>query len=214
MKAFLAAALLFSTTAACAEESTLLDASQWRRYQSTDISAGWEAKGETLRVIAKGAGDLISKETYRNFDLTFEWKISEGGNSGVFFHVQETPDLKQVYFSGPEYQLLDNVGRDEPPLEQAGALFALYAPTEDTTKPVGEFNTSRLIVQGDTVEHWLNGKLVVSYDMGSQDFKAKVAASKFSNWPAFAAKREGHIALQDHGDPVTFRNIRITRLPD
>lgn len=211
----LASLVLLGSLSACAEEdSTLLDASQWRTYQGDGISEGWKAEGDTLSVVASPAGDLISKETYTNFELTFEWKISEGGNSGVFFHVQESADLPYVFYSGPEFQVLDNKGRDEPPLEQAGSLFALYAPEADYTKPVGEFNTSKLIVNGSHVEHWINGHRVVEYDMDSVEFKAKVADSKFGKWPAFAAKREGHLALQDHGNPVTFRNIRIMRLDD
>jgi len=216
-KALIAGLIAFTSLTACAEEGgegTLLDASHWRNYQGEGIADGWKVDGDTLSVVTSPAGDLISKETYSDFELTFEWKISAGGNSGIFFHVQESPDLPYVFYSGPEFQLLDNKGRDEPPLEQAGSLFALYAPSADYTKPVGEFNTSRLVVDGARVEHWLNGHKVVEYDMDSDDFKARVAASKFGKWPAFAAKREGHLALQDHGNPVTFRNIRIKRLAD
>jgi len=213
--ALIAGLVAFTSLTACAEEEgTLLDASQWRNYQGEGISEGWKAEGNTLSVVKSPAGDLISKESYGNFELTFEWKISAGGNSGVFFHVQESAELPYVFYSGPEFQVLDNKGRSEPPLEQAGSLFALYAPEADHTKPVGEFNTSKLIVNGGHVEHWINGHRVVNYDMDSTEFKDKVAASKFGKWPAFAAKREGHLALQDHGDPVTFRNIRITRLDD
>ncbi|WP_262690187.1 3-keto-disaccharide hydrolase [Kordiimonas aestuarii] len=214
MKALMVGLMALTSLGACADETTLLDASHWRNYQGEGISGGWQAEGDTLSVVSSPAGDLISKETYSSFDLTFEWKISEAGNSGIFFHVQESPDLPYVFYSGPEFQLLDNKGRDEPPLEQAGSLFALYAPSDDYTKPVGEFNTSRLVVEGSHVQHWLNGHKVVEYDMDSEAFKSKVAASKFGKWPAFAAKRSGHLALQDHGNPVTFRNIRIKHLTD
>ena len=214
MKTFLASLAIIASVQATANDTQLLDASQWRSYQGTDISNGWRAEGDTLALLTSPAGDLVSKETYSSFDLTFEWKISSGGNSGVFFHVQEDADLPYVFYSGPEFQVLDNKGRDEPPLEQAGALYALYPPVADYTKPVGEFNEGRIIVAGSHVEHWLNGHKVADYDMDSSDFKAKVAASKFGKWPAFASKRAGHIALQDHGDQVTYRNIRITRFPD
>jgi hypothetical protein len=214
-RALIASLLVLTSVSACAEEDgTLLDASHWRNYQGEGISDGWKAEGDTLAVVASPAGDLVSKETYKNFVLTFEWQISEGGNSGIFFHVQERADLPYVFYSGPEFQLLDNKGRDEPPLEQAGSLFALYAPGADYTRPVGEFNTSKLVVNGARVEHWLNGHKVVEYDMDSAGFHEKVKGSKFGKWPAFAAKREGHLALQDHGDPVTFKNIRIKRLDD
>ncbi len=211
-KTLLASLLVFASLGACADEGTLLDASQWRSYKGEGIADGWKAEGDTISLVNPSAGDLISKETYGNFELTFEWKISPGGNSGVFFHVQERTDLPYVFYSGPEYQVLDNKGRDEPPLEQAGALYALYAPAEDHTKPVGEFNEGKIVVNGSHVEHWLNGHKVVEYDMDSAGFKAKVMDSKFSKWPDFAARREGHLALQDHGDPVTYRNIRIKRL--
>jgi hypothetical protein len=210
----LATAAATSVIAGDAGKATPLGADAWRGYQQKGLPEGWAAEGDVLTLVKSPAGDLVSKEVYANFDLSFEWKISAGGNSGVFFHVQEAPELKYVFLSGPEYQLLDNGGRSEPPLEQAGGLFALYAPTGDHTKPVGSFNLSRIRVEGESVRHWMNGHLVAAYDMASADFKAKVAGSKFGKWPAFAAKRMGHIALQDHGDAVTFRNIRIERLPD
>ncbi|WP_308909097.1 3-keto-disaccharide hydrolase [Pseudokordiimonas caeni] len=209
-KLFLALALI--SAPAVADDWQTLDASQWRAYKGEGIPAGWHAEGNTLSMVKSPAGDIVSKETYGSFELTFEWKISAGGNSGVFFHVQESPDLAQTYFSGPEYQVLDNKGRSEPPIEQAGGLYILYAPEADYTKPVGEFNEGRILVDGSKVEHWLNGHKVAAYDMASDDFKARVAASKFAKWPAFAASPSGHIALQDHGDPVTYRNIRIRRL--
>lgn len=188
------------------------DLSHWRSYQKENVNDGWSIIDGALVLVKKGSGDLITKQEYDSFELSLEWKISAGGNSGFFFHVVERDDLSQTYLSGPEYQLLDNLGRDEPPLEQAGSLFVLYPPSDDYTKPVGSFNHSRLIVKGDYVEHWLNGHKVVSYTMGSDDFKAKVKASKFGKWPTFAAKRKGHIALQDHGDKVSFKNIKIKKL--
>ena len=144
-----------------------------------------------------------------DFELAFEWKISPKGNSGVMFHVTETGD--ETYWSGPEYQVLDNARGERPP-ERAGALYALYAPSVDVPKPVGEYNSSRILVKGGQVEHWLNGVKVAAYDMASADFKARVAASKFKAWPQFAASPTGHIALQNHGDPVWYRNIKIRPL--
>lgn len=207
--AYLAVGLAMSPAAGDEEK---LGAEAWRNYKSDRVSEGWQLAGDILTLVKSPAGDLISREIYSDFELTLEWKIAPGGNSGIFFHVQERPDLPQVYFSGPEYQILDNHGRDEPPLEQAGALFGLYAPQSDYTRPVGEFNQSKIKVVGSQVEHWLNGHLLVAYDLNSADFKARVAASKFAQWPDFAAHRQGHIALQDHGDEVTYRNIRIRRL--
>jgi Domain of Unknown Function (DUF1080) len=177
----------------------------WRGFQTPEPDAGWTAKGE-LAPDPKTSKDIMTRDRFENFDLTFEWKISAKGNSGVMFHVSEAG--KQTYESGPEYQVLDN-NRGEPPLEQAGGLFALYAPEGAVTKPVGEFNQSRLIVNHGRVEHWLNGVKVTAYDMNSADFKARVAASKFKAWPPFAASPTGHIALQNHGDAVAFRSLKI-----
>ena len=181
----------------------------WRGFQTPEPDAGWTAKGE-LSPDPKTSKDIMTKDSFENFDLTFDWKISPKGNSGVMFHV--SPAGAQTYESGPEYQVLDN-SRGEPPLEQAGGLFALYAPDGAVTKPVGEFNHSRLLVDHGKVEHWLNGVKVTAYDLNSADFKARVAASKFARWPIFAASPTGHIALQNHGDAVAFRDLKIKRLP-
>jgi hypothetical protein len=181
----------------------------WRGFKTPEPDPGWTAKGE-LSPDPKTSKDLMTRDSFENFDLTFEWKIGPKGNSGVMFHVTEAGG--QTYESGPEYQVLDN-SRGEPPLEQAGGLFALYAPEGAVTKPVGEYNTGRILVDHGKVEHWLNGVKVAAYDMNSADFKARVAASKFARWPTFAASPSGHIALQNHGDPVAFRNLKIRRLP-
>lgn len=181
----------------------------WRGFKTPEPDPGWTAKGE-LSPDPKTSKDLMTRDTFENFDLTFEWKIGPKGNSGVMFHVTEAGG--QTYESGPEYQVLDN-SRGEPPLEQAGGLFALYAPEAAVTKPVGDYNTGRILVDHGKVEHWLNGVKVAAYDMNSADFKARVAASKFARWPTFAASPSGHIALQNHGDPVAFRNLKIRRLP-
>jgi hypothetical protein len=125
------------------------------------------------------------------------------------FHVIEQGD--ETYESGPEYQLLDNA-RGEKPLEQAGGLFALYAPSMDMTKPVGAWNSGRILVSHGHVQHWLNGMMVAEYDLASPDFKAKVAGSKFRQWPQFASASKGHIALQNHGNAVWFRNLKIKPL--
>lgn len=181
----------------------------WRGFKTPEPDAGWTAKG-ALSPNPKMSQDIMTKDSFENFDLSFDWKISPKGNSGVMFHVSDAGT--QTYESGPEYQVLDN-SRGEPPLEQAGGLFALYAPEGSKTKPVGEYNQARLVVDHGKVEHWLNGAKVAAYDLNSADFKARVAASKFARWPIFAASPTGHIALQNHGDAVAFRNLKIKRLP-
>lgn len=225
MKALaLALVLTFAAGAAAAAENTLTAAEKkagwtllfdgkstagWRGFKTPEPDAGWTAKGE-LSPDPKTSKDIMTKDSFENFDLTFDWKISPKGNSGVMFHVSEAGT--QTYESGPEYQVLDN-SRGEPPLEQAGGLFALYAPEGAATRPVGDYNTGRILVDHGKVEHWLNGVKVAAYDLNSADFKARVAASKFARWPLFAAAPAGHIALQNHGDAVAFRNLKIRRLP-
>lgn len=181
----------------------------WRGFKTPDPDAGWTAKGE-LSPDPKTSADIMTKDSFGNFELSFEWKVGPKGNSGLMFHVVE--GLDETYHSGPEFQLVDNA-RGERPAERAGALYALYAPENAQPKPVGEFNQSRLLVDHGKVEHWLNGVKVAAYDMSSADFKARVAASKFARWPTFAASPTGHIALQNHGDPVAFRNLKIRPLP-
>jgi len=181
----------------------------WRGFKAPAPDAGWTATDGLLGPDPKTSRDIMTKETFDDFELVFDWKISPKGNSGVMFHVTE--DGTQTYQSGPEYQVVDNA-RGEPVAEQAGALYGLYAPTTDATKPVGEFNHSRLVLKGGKGEHWLNGVKVAAYDLNSAEFKAKVAATKFKAWPQFAASKSGHIALQNHGDHVWYRNIKIRPL--
>ncbi len=182
----------------------------WRGFRQAEPGPGWNVADGVLSPEPKVAHDLVTKTNYENFDLTFDWRISPKGNSGVMFHVIEVGD--ETYESGPEYQLLDNA-RGEPPLERAGGLFALVAPTMDMTKPVGEFNHGRILVNHGRVQHWLNGMLVAEYEIGSPDFNARVAASKFKRWPQFATGKTGSIVLQCHGDDVAFQNIKVRILP-
>ena len=178
----------------------------WRAFKQAGIGPGWKVENGVLFPDPKVAKDIVTKGDYANFELSFEWRISKGGNSGVMFHV--IPEGSETYESGPEYQILDNA-RGEPPLERAGGLFALVAPAVDATLPVGEFNQARLIVDHGKVQHWLNGREVARYQIGSPEFKALVAASKFARWPQFATGQTGGIALQNHGDDVAFRNLKI-----
>ena len=178
----------------------------WKGFKTATPDRGWTVVAGAIGPDPKTSKDLVTKGTYENFDLTFDWKISKKGNSGVMFHVIDVGD--ETYESGPEYQLLDN-SRGEPPLERAGALFALVAPSKDVTAPVGQWNHSRLLVDHGRVQHWLNGVLVTEYEIGSPDFKARVDHSKFRQWPQFATGKTGYIALQNHGDAVAFENLKI-----
>lgn len=188
------------------------DTAGWHSYHKKKAGARWKVADGILSLTKGGGGDLVTNADYANFELVFEWRISPRGNSGVMYHVSEGGG-DHPYLTGPEYQLLDNLHRDEPPLEQAGSLFGLYPPSKDVTKPVGQFNHSVLKVDHGRVEHWLNGVEVVDYTIGSEDFNQRVKGTKFEKWPDFAKHDTGLIALQDHGDGVAFRNIKIRLLP-
>jgi hypothetical protein len=178
----------------------------WRGFKTPAPDRGWRVEDGALTPDPKTSKDLVTKANYGNFELDFDWKISPKGNSGVIYHVIPVGD--ETYESGPEYQILDNA-HGEPPLQRAASLFALYAPSKDMTRPVGQFNHGRLVVDHGRVQHWLNGEKVVEYDINSPDFKARVAGSKFKQWPQFATGKSGAIALQNHGDAVWFKNLKI-----
>lgn len=207
---------LFSGTAVAEQEGfvSLLEGdaqAQWRGYDDEKWPSGWVLENGVL-FRAKGGDDMMTVDEFGDFELRLEWKISPGGNSGIMYRVS-TGD-KAPYYSGPEYQILDNKRHhDGKNLKtSAAALYALYAPSRDVTKPVGQWNEARIVVQGNHVEHWLNGVQVVTCEIGSDDWNHRVAESKFAKWPKFGKNRRGHLVLQDHGDAVWYRNIRIRRL--
>lgn len=183
----------------------------WRTYKEREPLPGWQVEDGAL-VMTGGGGDLVTRQSFGSFELRLEWRIAAGGNSGIFYHVTDTG--RAVWESGPEMQVLDDErhpdGRD--PKTSAGACYALYAPARRATRPVGEWNRVRLVVDGPRVEHWLNGELLCTYELGSEDWRARVAASKFAAYPSFGVAGEGHIALQDHGDRVEYRSIAIRPL--
>jgi hypothetical protein len=184
----------------------------WRAYKGTDVPAAWKVEDGALTLDKKEGdkgGDIMTVAQYDSFELTLEWRVAEGGNSGVMYHVQETE--KAPWQTGPEVQVLDNAKHKDgkSALTSAGSCYALYPPSKDVTRKVGEWNEVRLVVDGPRVEHWLNGEKIVEYEKGSADWNAKVAASKFKAFPNFGKPTRGHIVLQDHGDRVWFRNIRL-----
>lgn len=188
----------------------------WRGYKHDTFPAtGWVVEGGALKTVeAKDAVDIITVEKYRSFELELQWKLAPSGNSGVLYRVVEGPE--QTWHSAPEMQILDDpayVGQVKPG-QLSGALYDLYPPMAKATRPAGEWNQIRLVVRGDAVEHWLNGVKVVACTLGTPDFKARVAESKFKVYPGFAMAKEGHIALQHHGHDVFFRNVRVRRLAD
>ena len=187
----------------------------WRTYNADAADPGWRVTGDALMFHPapdpEYGHDLITVETFASFELRLEWKLWAKGNSGIFYHVREAPG-RACYESGPEYQLLDNDGHPDAkhgPARLTGACYDLYAPAAHASRPLGEWNEAVLTVNGNEVRHRLNGATVAEYTLGSDDWVRRVAASKFAAWPAFAAERRGHILLQDHRDPVAFRNIRV-----
>ena len=180
----------------------------WRGFRADDFPAGWVIDDAALHR-AGPAGDIVTREQFGDFDLTLEWRVEGAGNSGVFFRVTE--DHERVWETGPEMQVLNNEVHPDGavPETSAGSNYGLHAPTRDMTRPIGEWNAARILVQGAHVELWLNGEPVVTYELWSEDWERRVAASKFASMPRYGRNARGHIALQDHGDPVWFRNIKI-----
>ena len=184
----------------------------WRGFLQDSAPAGWQVVDGALTRVASG-GDILTRGKFRNFELTLEWNIAPGGNSGIFYRGSE--DDNAIYWNAPEMQVLDDAGHvdGKSRLTSAGALYDLYPSPAGIVKPAGEWNQVRLVVKGKHVEHWLNGVKVVEYEQGSHDWTAKVKASKFASHPHFGRNPTGYIGLQDHGDRVAYRNIKIRVLP-
>ena len=216
-------ALAASLLAACASAQdagtvhswrSLLDdeGSAWRGWKSEGFPSGWRISGDELSKDGE-VEDLISREMFGDFELELEWKIGEGGNSGLFY--RGTREYEYIYWSAPEYQLLDDAnapdGKDR--LTSAASNYGLYAAPAGIVKPHGEWNQARIVVDGAHVEHWLNGRKVVEYELGSPDWKAKVAASKFGKFPNFGLAAKGYLAIQgDHPGALALRRVRIRAL--
>jgi hypothetical protein len=183
----------------------------WRGFRQQAIPDGWRIVDAALTRIG-GGGDIITSDQFSSFELSLEWQIAPRGNSGIMFRVSESGEA--TFHTGPEMQVLDNPGHSDGanPLTSAGACYALYAPTSDVTRPVGSWNEVRLIVNGTLVQHWLNGVRIVEYEIGSADWLARLNASSFRDFPAYGREPRGHIALQDHGDRVAYRSIKIRPL--
>jgi len=183
----------------------------WRGFKEPGFPAkGWSVEGGTLRhEKGAGGGDIITTGQYDNFELSLEWKVEAGGNSGIMYHVGAAEDYP--WRTGPECQVLDNLKHADGknPLTSAGSMYALYAPKVDVARPAMEWNRVRIVCKGTTIEHWMNGWKVVETDTASEEFKKRIAGSKFKDMPKFATLSKGHISLQDHGDDVWYRNIKI-----
>jgi len=184
----------------------------WRGYKTDKVPSGWRIADGSL-VKDASVGDIVSKDEFGDFELELDWKIGEAGNSGIFY--RGTEEYDHVYWSAPEYQLLDDIkaADNKTRLTCAGAAYALYPSPEGHLKPVGEWNRTRIVAKGPHVEHWLNGVKLLEYELWSPDWEAKVKSSKFAAYPNFGRAKKGHIALQgDHTGTLAFRNIRVREI--
>jgi hypothetical protein len=185
----------------------------WRGYQQDSMPPGWRIENGTLTKDTV-TGDIITREQFGDFELELEWKLDVGGNAGIFY--RGTEEYDHVYWSAPEYQLLDdpNAPDGKNRLTSAAAAYGLYAAPAGIVRPAGEWNFTRIIARGAHVEHWLNGQKVVQYELWSPDWEAKVKASKFNDWPNYGRSKTGFLAVQgDHNGVLALRNIKIRTLP-
>lgn len=186
----------------------------WRNFKNEGIGQQWAIEDGALTLTGAGGGDIVTTDQFENFELELEWKIAPAGNSGLFFNVVEGDAYDTVFVSGPEMQILDDARHPDgaDPTHRAGANYDLHAPSVAAANPVGEWNAVHLVVNQGHVQQYLNGQLVVEYDLWTPEWEALVAGSKFNTMPGYGRAHSGHIALQDHGDRVWFRNIKIREL--
>ncbi|HEV7595689.1 MAG TPA: DUF1080 domain-containing protein [Gemmatimonadaceae bacterium] len=186
--------------------------SAWRGYKTQSFPAGWNVVDGVLTKTGS-AGDIVTKDQFGNFELALDWKLAPGGNAGIFY--RGTEEYDKIYWSAPEYQLLDDAGHPDGQsrLTSAGADYALYPSPAGVVKPGGQWNSTLLVVNGNNVQHWLNGQKVVDYTLASPDWEAKVKASKFSQYPHYGRAPSGYIGIQgDHDGQLWLRNIRIREI--
>lgn len=191
----------------------------WRGYNEAFLPDGWVIEEGTLKALGKGGdigGDIIyGAAEFENFDLSLEWKISEGGNSGILYHVAEGAQYAALYENAPEYQLIDDLGFPDP-LEKwqtVGADYAMYDPSANkVVRPAGEWNESRIRFTPEKVEYWLNGVKTVEFVPWSEDWENRKVAGKWKDYPDYGKYKTGYIGLQDHGGLTWFRNIKIKKI--
>ncbi|MDP9205525.1 MAG: DUF1080 domain-containing protein [Gemmatimonadota bacterium] len=186
--------------------------SAWRGYKSQTFPAGWKIVDGILTK-SGSVEDIMTRDQFGNFQLALDWKLSPGGNAGIFYRGNEEYD--HIYWSAPEYQLLDDVGHPDGQsrLTSAGADYGLYPSPAGVVKPADQWNSTLIVVNGNTVQHWLNGQKLLEYEVGSPDWLAKVKASKFAAYPNYGLAKRGYIAIQgDHDGSLSIRNVRIREI--
>lgn len=193
--------------------------SGWHGFNKTGAITNWIVEDGALVCLgaAEGdtGGDIVTDQEFGNFELSWEWKVDKGSNSGVMYHVIEDPKYKAPYETGPEYQIIDDIGFPGKLEEwqKAGADYAMNLPNEKKQlNPVGEWNTSKIIFNNGHVEHWLNGEKIVEFEKGSDAWNKEKAEGKWKDFPDYSIANKGRIALQDHGNKAYFKNITIVPL--
>lgn len=203
-------------------DGTTLDG--WKRYNHDTIGPLWSVKEGVIICDGTGLGEgsgnhggsLMTTKTFGNFELSIEWKITPGGNSGILYHVVESKEYGHDYETGPEYQVMDDAGwtgGELKPAQKVGSNYDMFeAPETKKVMPVGEWNVSRIFYKDGHVEHYLNGELTVSFDEGSDEYNKRYQVSKWVDHPAWNKSKVGAISLQDHGAPVYYRSIKVRAL--
>ena len=198
----------------------------WRDFNGTELTNGWRVVDGCIQASGEGgdaSGYIVTDKKYSNFELVWDWKLTHGGNSGMLYHVVEHPKFKVPYVTGPEYQLIDNEGWEEvnaptklEEWQKLGVDYAMHLPDYSKMKvnPVGEWNSSKIVYDNGHVEHWLNGEKILEFEAYTEDWFAKKASGKWGTATEYGLAHTGVICLQDHGDPASFRNIKIKELPE
>lgn len=188
------------------------DLSQWRNFKQTDLSDKWVVEDGALKLSGKGAGDILTKSQYRDFELKLDWKIATGGNSGIFVLADESG--QQIYSHAPEIQILDNKLHADNKVAShlSGSLYDMLASPPASHKEAGQWNQVTIRLLHGELTVWQNQVQTAKIKIHSPEWQQRVASSKFASWPGFAANTTGHIGLQDHGDVVWFKNIKIKEL--
>ena len=196
----------------------------WRDFNGKELTNGWTVVDGCIQASGEGgdaSGYIVTDKQYANFELMWDWKLTKGGNSGMLYHVLEGPRFKVPYVTGPEYQLIDVEGWEEinnaklEEWQKIGVDYAMHLPDQSKMKinPVGKWNTSKIVFDNGHVEHWLNGEKILEFEAWTEDWFAKKASGKWGDATEYGLAHEGVICLQDHGDPASFRNIKIKELP-
>lgn len=201
------------------------DMTGWRDYNGTALTNGWKVVDGCIQAPgdgSDGSGYIVTDRKFADFELSWDWKLTHGGNSGMLYHVQEDPYFTVPYVTGPEYQLIDNEGWEEvnapeklQEWQKLGVDYAMHLPdySKMNVNPQGEWNNSRIVFDNGHVEHWLNGEKILEFECWTDDWFVLKNSGKWANAPEYGLAGEGLICLQDHGDPASFKNIKIKELP-